>query len=101
MTIFNLMNKIDGIKCQDNYKIIFLLWSSVMCMDYFFTCCLTLLREGAGMNDDPCCAACCQDTSTITTEDTTNDKNKKLLGQVHVENPITGNSAPTTKEIIR
>lgn len=25
MTIFNLNNKIDSIKCQDNYKIIFVI----------------------------------------------------------------------------
>ncbi len=69
-----------------------------MCIEAFLIGCL---KESAGMNDDLCCVACCQDTSTITTEDTTNDKNETLLGQVHVKNPITGDCAPPTTQMIR
>ena len=83
MTIFNLMNKIDGIKCQYNYKIIL-----VMCIEYFLTCCLTLLKEGEGMNDDPCCAALCQDTRSSTTDDKTKDKNENLLGHPPMANSM-------------
>ena len=83
------MNKIDGIKCQDNYKIIFV----IMCIEECLNACCN-----AVFADPLLCVICCQDTSSSTTDDMTNDKKRNLLGQP-VENPIA--RAPSAEDMIR